>query len=312
MSPRPSVGPRLRRVLALVPYLAAHPGVTLDELAGRFGIGVAELERDLEVLPFCGLPPYSPDRLIDVQIVDGRVSVRFAEYFARPLRLSPAEGLALLAAGRMLLTVPGSDPEGPLATALAKLERALDVGAGVRIEVGEPEFLDRIRAAVGRGDRLEIDYYSFGRDELTTRRIDPTGIFHALGAWYVAAYCHRAHDERLFRLDRIHAVRETGERFEVSGPDEEPTAEVFSPAPTDLRVTLDLAPAASWVAEAYPTEEVEQRPDGSTRVRLAVGEPAWLARLLLRLGPEATVLEPTEAEAVRTEAAARVLARYRS
>ncbi len=299
-------------MLALVPYLAANPGSTLDELAERFSVGVAELERDLEVLPFCGLPPYSPDRLIDVQIVDGCVSVRFAEYLARPLRLSPAEGLALLAAGRTLLTVPGSEPDGPLATALAKLEDELDAGEGVRIEVGEPAFLDRIRAAVQRGDRLEIVYYSFGRDELTTRRVDPTGVFHALGAWYVAAYCHRADDERLFRLDRIHTVRETGEGFEVLDRDEEPTAEVFSPAPSDLRVTLDLAPAARWVVEAYPTEEVGERPDGTTRVRLAVAEQAWLARLLLRLGPDATVVEPPEADAVRADAAERVLARYRS
>lgn len=312
MSPRPRVGPRLRRVLALVPYLAANPGSTLDELAERFGVGVPELERDLEVLPFCGLPPYTPDRLIDVQIVDDRVSVRFAEYFGRPLRLSPAEGLALLAAGRTLLAVPGSDPEGPLATALAKLERVLDVGEGVRIEVAGPEFLDQLRASAQRGERLEIDYYSFGRDELTTRQIDPTGVFHAFGAWYVVAFCHRAGDERLFRLDRIHAVRETGERFELPAREGEPASEVFTPAPGDLRVTLELTPAARWVAEAYPTEEVDERPDGGVRVRLAVGEQAWLARLLLRLGPDVIAVEPAEAETVRAEAAERVLARYRS
>ncbi|MFI5053331.1 MAG: HTH domain-containing protein, partial [Acidimicrobiia bacterium] len=63
---RPLVGPRLRRVLALVPWILAHPGVTLAELAERFEVSERELERDLELLPMCGLPPYTADRLIDV------------------------------------------------------------------------------------------------------------------------------------------------------------------------------------------------------------------------------------------------------
>ena len=74
------------------------------------------------------------------------------------------------------------------------------------------------------------------------------------------------------------------------------------------RVVLDLAPRARWVAEQYPVESVEERPDGGVRVTLAAGEPAWLERLLLRLGPHARVLDG--AEGVVARAAARVLARY--
>ena len=79
MSPRPLVGPRLQRVLALVPYVLAHPYVTLSELAERFEISERELERELELLPMCGLPPYTADRLIDVAVVDGEVTIRLAE-----------------------------------------------------------------------------------------------------------------------------------------------------------------------------------------------------------------------------------------
>ena len=120
---RPLVGPRLQRVLALVPWILAHPGGTIAELAARFEVSERELERDLELLPMCGLPPYTADRLIDVSVIDGEVEIRLAEYFERPLRLTPAEGLALLAAGRALLAVPGSDDDGPLATALGEARR---------------------------------------------------------------------------------------------------------------------------------------------------------------------------------------------
>jgi proteasome accessory factor C len=122
MSPRPLVGPRLQRVLALVPWILSHPRVTLTELAARFEVSERELERDLELLPMCGLPPYTADRLIDVSVIDGEVEIRLAEYFERPLRLTPAEGLALLAAGGALLAVPAptttvrSPPRWPSST----------------------------------------------------------------------------------------------------------------------------------------------------------------------------------------------------
>ncbi|GIU87770.1 MAG: protein pafC [Acidimicrobiia bacterium] len=309
MSPRPVAETEIQRILALVPWIVGHPGTTKDAIARRFGISVAQLERDLALVCMIGVPPYSPGDYLDVEEgPQGEVTIRMADTFRRPLRLSPAEGLALLAAGRALLAVPGSDPDGPLATALGKLERALGVPDLV-VEVARPPHLDAVRDAVARHERVEIDYWSAGRDELATRRIDPAVVFFALGAWYVGAYCHRAGAERMFRVDRIRALRPTGERFTPPetrlGP-----GEVYSPAPGDARVTLRLAPAAAWVAEHHPTESVTERPDGHLDVVLTVSERGWLERLLLRLGDDAAVLEPPQWRDAAAEAARRVLARY--
>jgi proteasome accessory factor C len=299
-------------VLALVPWIAEHPGAALEEIAARFGVSEGELEHDLELLPLCGLPPYTPDRLIEVEIVDGHVWIRFAEYFDRPLRFSAEEGLALLTAGRALLAVPGSDDRGALATALDKLAGALGATEGLSVEVGEPPHLDALRRAADTHERVEVDYYSFGRNATTSRKIDPRSVFHAFGHWYAAAYCHQAQDERLFRLDRIRAVRPTGERFDPAADGAPDFGEsVYHPRSDDPRVTLELDAAASWVVESYPSEEVEERPDGSWRVVLAVSERAWLERLLLELGPAARVVAPAGLQTVGAEAADRLLTRYR-
>jgi len=298
-------------VLALVPWIADHPGAALADVANRFGIPERELERDLELLPLCGLPPYSPDRLIDVELIDGHVWIRFAEYFGRPLRLTGEEGLALLAGGRALLAVPGSDADGTLAAALEKLAGTLGGGEGLAVEVGDPPHLEELRAAAAAGQRVEIDYYSFGRDALTTRRIDPRSVSHQYGYWYTDAWCHLVDADRLFRVDRIRAVRPTGEMFTRFDDDASAVREaVYHPRPDDPRVTLELAPAAGWVVESYPCEEVEEQPDGSWRVVLAVSEPAWLERLLLRLGPDARVLAPAEFRQTGATAAQRLLRRY--
>ncbi len=312
MSPRPLVGPRLQRVLALVPWILAHPGVTLTELAARFEVSERELERDLELLPMCGLPPYTADRLIDVTVIDGAVEIRLAEYFERPLRLTPAEGLALLAAGRALLAVPGSDTDGPLATALDKLDGALGARGGLAVDVGASDHLERLQDAAAADERVEIDYFSFARDEMTTRVIDSWRVFHAFGAWYVAAWCHRAGAERLFRVDRVRAVRDTGEHFDpASRTDDDARELVYRPRPEDPRVTLQLAPSAEWVVESHPHESVVRRDDGSHEVVLAISEPAWLERLLVALGPDARVVAPPELVSLGAAAAGRLRRRYR-
>lgn len=309
MSPRAVAAQEVQRILALVPWIVAHPGSPKTEIAARFGISVDQLEADLDLVLMIGVPPYSPAEYIDVFDDGETVTIHLADYFSRPLRLGANEGLALLAAGRALLAVPGSDPEGPLATALDKLERVLDLPEVV-VEVAAPPFLGAVREAAAGHERVEVEYWSAGRDEVTRRRIDPGAVFFAMGEWYVEAFCHRAREERLFRVDRIRALSSTGEHFEARDPSLPPD-DLYNPGVDDPRFTLELPPAGRWVAETYPTVEVTDRPDGGLRVVLVASETAWLERLLLKVGPGVRVSGPPGAGEIAAAAARRVLARYR-
>jgi proteasome accessory factor C len=223
--------------------------------------------------------------------------------------------VALLAAGRALLAVPGSDEHGALARALEKLETAVGARGGVSVEVGGATHLATLQAAADAHECVELRYYSFARDVETTRTVEPERVFHAFGAWYVAAWCRLAQGERLFRVDRVRDARRTGEHFE---PRDRPEADasdlgdlVYRPDPTDPRVTLRLAPEAAWVVESLPQESARALPDGGHEVVLAVSGPAFLERLLLQLGPLATVVGPAGAGEAGRAAAGRILARYR-
>ena len=111
MSPRALAGPEIQRILALVPWIVAHPGSAKTEIALRFGVTTQQLDDDLALVLMIGVPPYSPGDYLDVEEDDeGHVTIRLADYFQRPLRLTPAEGLALLAAGRALPRFPGPIP----------------------------------------------------------------------------------------------------------------------------------------------------------------------------------------------------------
>ena len=308
--PKLSADERLQRLLALIPWVASRDGPRVDDVCARFGCTQAELVDDLELLFLCGLHPYTPDLLIDVDIADGRVWIRYAEYFERPLRLTPAEGLALLAAGRAVLATSGGDDDGPLGRGLDKLAQAMGVDAGeaVEVELGAvaADVLRTLREAATGNRQVEIDYYSFGRDDRTRRVIDPYAVFSASGQWYVSGWCHRVDDERLFRVDRIAAAAALESTF--APPKAAPELSAYRPDAGDPRVTLELDPSARWVAEQYPVEKVEEIEGGRLRVILAASQPAWLERLLLRLGPRATVVDGDNGLA--GSAARRLLARY--
>ncbi|MFV0526713.1 MAG: helix-turn-helix transcriptional regulator [Acidimicrobiales bacterium] len=325
MNRRIAAPERMRRVLAVVPWIVANPGHTVEEIAARFGLGPAELLDDLNVVYLVGLPPYSPDALIDVEIdPEGRVTIRLADYFSRPLRLSPAQGLAVLASSEGLASLPGQDPDGALGRALDKLAAALGVDNHDPIDVhlgsAAPAMLDDLRRAVAEQRQVDLTYYSYGRDHRSDRRVDPWRVFADSGAWYLQGWCHQAGGERIFRVDRIEAIERVDDavtRFPPTGGDPGATGAgpgTFHPAPDAPTVVLRLAPAASWVAEAYPVTVLEHRVDGSQDVELVVSAVPWLERLLLRAGPAARVIAADgvpRAEGLAADAARRVLKRYR-
>ncbi len=138
------------------------------------------------------------------------------------------------------------------------------------------------------------------------------------GHWYLDAYCHRAHDTRRFRVDRIVALRPgtggvdpVGIEGRAGGVPPRSASEMFVPGPGAVEVRLALGPGAQWVPESVPVRAVSRDQSGSvTEVLLDVSGLAWFARLLLQLGPDARVLSPPELTTLATATARRVLARY--
>jgi proteasome accessory factor C len=300
---------RLRRLLAMVPWLAANDGPTVAEVCARFDITAAELQADLELLTYyVGIPPYTPDAFFEITIERGRVFARVTPSLDRPLRLTPAEGLSLVAAGRVL----ADDPEGPLATGLAKVagllqidpEEAIDIDLGLADE----SVLAVLRDAVAGAQPVEIDHYAEDRDERLVRIVDPWLVTSTSGRWYVVGHDHLRDAERSFRIDRIVAARPVAGTARPM-----PAGLQFAPGPADdaPRVVLELEAAGSWVAETYPVDGIEDLGDGRRRVTLAVNARPWLERLLLRLGPAGRVVDgPADLVAAGREGARRTLARY--
>ncbi len=310
---------QLPRLLALVPWLLAHPGSRVSDVAAEFGVSERQLRADLNLVWMCGLPGHGPGDLMDVVYEGDRVRLENADTIARPLRLSADEALALIAALRTLVGLAGAGEQGAVQRALAKLETAAGQGAEaagrVAVDVeAERDVLAAVRDALERGRRLHLRYYVPGRDETTERDVDPVRVLVTGGRTYLQGWCRLVEDVRTFRLDRVFAVQVLDVAAEI--PDEAHGLEVgdalFTPSAEHLQATLELTPAAAWVSDYYPCETDAELPGGGRRVTLRARDTAWAVRLALGLAGTGHVVAPDDVvDAVRMAAQA-ALDQYRA
>jgi len=308
------VSDRLPRLLALVPYLLARPGVRIDEAAADFGVTDTQLRRDLELLWMCGLPGYGPGDLIDLSFDSDTVTVTFDAGMNRPLRLSAAEATALVVALRALVDTPGVLDTDAVQRALAKIEAAAGVADSteqtpmvVGLATREEAATATVRDALNRRRALRLRYYTASRDAISDRTVDPMRLLLLEGRSYLEAWCRLAEGVRFFRLDRIENVTLLDEPANppAHARPTDVSAGLFRPAPDQQVAVLVLGPDAAWVSEYYPVDEVVELGEGLSRIRMRYADEAWMVRLLLGLGSEVTVQEPPElAAALRRRARA--------
>lgn len=302
-----SAAGRLTRLLGLVPYLQENPGADLDATAEVFGISADELIDDLQLLFVTGRPGRMPDDLIEASWEDGRITVGNADEVSVPVRLTGDEATSLLVAFDYLASLRPEHSE-----AIASLRAKMSAAAGLEesaptIDVRPPELdparATTIREAIDAGAPLAIDYYVASRDELTSRIVTPLALRLA-GQWYMDAWCHTSGGRRSFALGAIRTLdRASGEAADVgpvpSGGDEpapaegERTASEHPDAGVE-RVTLDLAPAAAWLADEIDVESAEHDVPvpGGVRIGLVVFSRPWLTRLLLENGRHVLAVRP--------------------
>lgn len=293
----------------MIPYVVANDGASIEDLRERFDYTTnAEVVKDLNLIFLTGLPGYGPGDLIDVDIFEDEVTIDSADYFSKSVKLTPAEALGLLAAGSTFLASKQAPPA--LGTAIAKLSAAIgvEIDDQMVLDVPTPETVSTLRSAIDDSRLVEITYVSRARNEATTRVVEGESVFFNLGNWYLRGYCRLAEDERLFRIDRIGDVSVLDQQYQPTVADA-PSSARYEPSPDDYVVTFDLSDGSKWVTEYYPIEAMEPVGD-QTRVTMRVSDPLVAARLLIRLGTDATFVSGDEVLAAMDDLTSRIRFRY--
>ena len=301
---------RLVRLLNMVPYFQANPGISVAAAAADLGVSAKQLTADLNQLWMCGLPGYGPGDLIDLEFSEDSIEVTFSAGMDHPLRLTSPEATAVLVALRTLLDVPGMVDPQAARSAIAKIEQAAgSAGHPMPADLtgAESPAAAAARDAVRRRRALALHYYSASRDTSSERIVDPIRVVFIGDHSYLEAWCRTAEAVRLFRFDRIDDARVLDEPSAPPAPAVAAGADMslFDADPALPSATLRLSPAAVWMLDYYPMRVLAELPDGGCDAAMTYASEDWMARLVLGFGHAVTVLEPASlADRVRSAAGA--------
>lgn len=286
---------QVARLLALIPYLQARPGIALAEASAAFSLTQKQLLADLWVAFMCGLPGGMPGDLIEVDMDaargEGVITLSNAEVLSKPLRLAPHEVSTLRLALQAVREIAAPESYAAIDSASVKLA-TMSWQEGpptvVSIVTGDEWVRQGLLDALKAQNRVRLTYDGGARGATTEPLVDPVAIIAKNGYAYLEAWSLDRSGWRSYRLDRIITVEPTGTTAQDHG--ELPQRDDWlTEAATE--VTLRVRDSAWWITENLPISGID-----ADLVTLRVADPAWLRSLVLRLGPEAEVVEPLVAQ----------------
>ena len=302
-------GDQLVRQWKLLHILAVRGGRTVDELMREMQCSRRTLWRDLALLQAAGFPLTAEQdgRENRYRLIEGHretppisftltelMSLHLGRHLLVPLRGTPV-GQAIHTALEKISATLGPAPKSFL-TSLDQRLSARTVQANDYDRVSET--LRLLQQALQERRTVEARYHSFGRDRISSRRLDPVHLWYQQGGIYLAAYCHTRRQVLTFALERFREVRLTADTFET--PREfnldrylEGSFGIFrgEPVPVGLRFSRQIA---RYVAERqwHPSQVLSLLLTGELEMTLRVPLSPELRRWILGYGKDVEVLGP--------------------
>ena len=297
---------RAIRLLDLVPYIVAHPGISITELAKEFSISRDEVLKDLNLLFLCGLPGYTPLELIDISFDEESVVIRDPQNLAAPRNLNESEALIARIA---LAALEESTPKTSAAyLQIIALREKIAEAFSSSIPASAITFtLDKERAtleAIGSAIKQELDiemtYNNVTKDSSSRRSITPISIIAEDKRTLVSAYCHSAKALRTFNLAQISEVstkeRSTRTDLERLEDSRGSSAEVIIKS-EDSRFLSENASSLKELSKSC--------------YQIDIFQPEWIVRSVLAGADSLELAKPLELRAEIAERANRALLAYK-
>lgn len=294
----------IMRVLTVLEILQTREQVTGTELAERLEVNLRTVQRYIARLQDLCIPVES------MRGVGGFYRLK-PGFRLPPLMFTDEEAFALTLGLRALRHLGLSAFAPATEGAAAKLGRVLPdplrdsvrtVDEVVALEPGpwvistSAESLIRISTAIRTRRQSTFDYQSYD-GTFSRRELEPYGVVHMDGRWYLAGRCLLRQSLRTFRLDRVSNLELSDRQFErPAGFDIKAylrSAMPFVQSGFAVEVWLDLP--FSKAASQFPLHRVAiQEENGGTMIRCGRDNLQMFAAMLLGLGCRIVVHQPQE------------------
>jgi predicted DNA-binding transcriptional regulator YafY len=307
----------ITRVLTVLEILQARDHVRGAELAERLEVDLRTVQRYIVRLKDLHIPIDSSPG------VGGAYRLR-PGYRLPPLLLTNEEAFALSLGLRALRQIGLSAFAPATESTLEKLGRVMPhtlhesirtVEDVVAIEPGPwvvstpVEHLIRAASAIRSGKRIRFSYKAHD-GAVSRRQIEPHGVLHTDGRWYVIGHCLLRKDRRTFRLDRISDLEISKASFQR--PSDFDARQFlaermpFLQSDYQIDVWIDM-PTTEAAAMFGPWRVATEAQKGGTRLRCGRDRLEMFAGMLLALGCRIVVHSPPELRATFRELGRRAL-----
>lgn len=287
---------KIDRLIGILSILLQKEKVTAPFLAEKFEVSRRTINRDVEDLCKAGIP------VVTEQGANGGISIMEGYRLDKTL-LTSSDMQAILAGLRSLDSVSGT-------SRYQQLMEKLSVGNSTILTTNDHILIDLsswyketlapkielIQKAIDQKRRIHFQYFA-PRGE-SVRTVEPCCLLFQWAAWYVWGYCMDRQDFRMFKLNRMLELMDTGEVFDArERPEMNFEAErVF---PVALRAEIILEPSVKWrLVEEYGIECFTERADGRLAFANGFADKDHLFSWLLSFGDNAELAGPEE---LRTE-----------
>jgi proteasome accessory factor C len=294
---------RVIRLLDLVPFLRANPGLSLKEIANQFHMTVPELVSDLDLLMVCGLPGYTPLELIDLSTDGGYVTLREPQNLEYPRNFTESESLILRIALSALLEESPESLQSEIQALIAKLEEQISFHTSSDNMAFVPDSIRNWRRvgeeAVSKNYKVELSYRNDTKDEVSSRKISLIRQYEKEGEFHWDAWCHLVNARRTFNLRKIVSARildEPSEIGELSGDS------------VPITVKIKMRTDSQFYRKHH---NLLKKTNDSEVFELQIYQKEWLIRDILAAGGGATVTTPADLRSLVQMRAKEALALYR-
>lgn len=295
---------RFDRIVAILIQLQSKRIVKAQELADRFDVSLRTIYRDIRTLEASGVPIVS-EAGVGYTVMEG--------YRLPPVMFTREEAGSFVAAEKLMQKFTDKSLGAYYESAMFKLKSVLRGKEKDWVEVLEsqvsivpsqvlfnenvPDALEILFESIAEQKQVFLKYESLREETPSERRIEPVGLFHENGFWYILGYCHLRTDYRHFRTDRIHKIARTSLDFLLKhGTIDEHRNKKEETTKTQVRILVDkrVSRYIQGQTKYYGLVSSEVKGDEVEMTFMTTDWKNGFARWYLMFGDYAKIIEPEE------------------
>jgi predicted DNA-binding transcriptional regulator YafY len=205
---------RADRLFQIVQHLRGRRLTTAAQLSDWLETSTRTIYRDIRDLSLSGVP------------IEGEpgVGYRLSKGFDIPPIMFDFDEIQALATGlRFVQSWAGPQLSAAAKRAQLKIQNVVPSHRSAELQNTPLHFpsiavspaapIDQLRTAIEERQILLCQYCD-AKDNSTSRRLRPLGIYFWGGVWTLLAWCESRNDFRSFRLDRFQSIQPTAEKFQ--------------------------------------------------------------------------------------------------